>query len=86
MSVSPDYGYGPCTAEDLHGLSALAGIPQYWIVDLDPEPQLQLLRTTGGEARYGAPQVFIGSGTVAVDEPFPLSFAPPDLTDLTDFA
>ncbi|EFC80709.1 Uma2 family endonuclease [Parafrankia sp. EUN1f] len=61
---------------------ALAGIPQYWIVDFDPEPRIQVLRLTGSPGRYGAPQVFSGDDTVKVEDPFPVSFP---LSDLQDF-
>jgi Uma2 family endonuclease len=62
---------------------ALAGIPQYWIVDFDPEPRVQVLRIAADRARYGPPLVFNGDDTVKVEEPFPVSFA---LSDLLDFS
>jgi len=62
---------------------ALAGIPQYWIVDFDPEPQIQILRRTDDPAHYGASLMFSGDDTVKIEDPFPVSFP---LSDLQDFA
>ncbi|WP_250290227.1 Uma2 family endonuclease [Frankia sp. CiP1_Cm_nod1] len=62
---------------------ALAGIPQYWIVDFDPEPRLQVLRVATDQGRYGAPLAFSGDGTVKLEDPFPISFP---LSDLLDFS
>jgi Uma2 family endonuclease len=61
---------------------ALAGIPQYWIVDFDPEPRLQILHLTDA-GRYGPPLAFSGDDTVKVEHPFPVSFP---LSDLQDYA
>jgi len=60
---------------------ALAGIPQYWIVDFDPEPQVQILRRTGAPGRYGTSLMFSGEDTVKTEDPFPVSFPLPDLQD-----
>jgi Uma2 family endonuclease len=62
---------------------ALAGISQYWIVDFDPEPRLQVLRLTADQGLYGTPLVFSGDDTVKIEAPFPVSFP---LSDLRDFA
>jgi Uma2 family endonuclease len=62
---------------------ALAGIPQYWIVDFDPEPRVQILRVGAGEQRYGDPLVFTADDTVKVEVPFPVSFT---LSDLLNFS
>jgi Uma2 family endonuclease len=62
---------------------ALAGIPQYWIVDFDPEPRVQVLRVAADRGRYGTPLVFGGDDTVKIENPFPVSFA---LSDLLDFS
>src|SRR5215470_1621351 len=62
---------------------ALAGIGQYWIVDFDPEPQIQVLRRTDDTGRYGTSLMFGGDDTVKIEDPFPVSFP---LSDLQDFA
>jgi|GEM_PF-501369 len=62
---------------------ALAGIPQYWIVDFDPEPRIQVLRLAENQDRYGASLVFSGDDTVKIEDPFPVSF---QVSDLLDFA
>jgi len=62
---------------------ALAGISQYWIVDFDPEPQIQILRLTDDLGRYGTSLMFSGDDTVKIEDPFPVSFP---LSDLQDFA
>ncbi|MBL7512402.1 Uma2 family endonuclease [Frankia nepalensis] len=62
---------------------ALAGIPQYWIINFDPEPRIQILRLTDDLGRYGTPQVFSGDDTVKIENPFPASFPSSDLQDFT---
>jgi len=62
---------------------ALAGIPQYWIVDFDPEPQIQILCLTDHPGRYGTPLMLSGDDAVKIEDPFPVSFS---LSDLQDFA
>ncbi|WP_195905304.1 Uma2 family endonuclease [Parafrankia elaeagni] len=62
---------------------ALAGIPQYWIVDFDPEPRVQVLRMTADGAAYGRPTVFSGQDTVEISDPFPVSFPLPALLDFS---
>jgi Uma2 family endonuclease len=59
-----------------------AGIRQYWIVDFDPHPQVQILRLRE-DGRYGEPVALSGRDTLNVTDPFPVSF---DLTVLADFS
>jgi Uma2 family endonuclease len=51
---------------------AQTGIAQYWIVDFDPRPQVQILRLDG--ERYAAPMVLDESDTVETADPFPITF------------
>ena len=60
---------------------AQTGIAQYWIVDFDPHPKIQILRLDGG--RYGLPTTLGEGDTLKVAEPFPLSF---ELSVLSHFA
>ncbi|WP_157244506.1 Uma2 family endonuclease [Nonomuraea typhae] len=59
---------------------AQAGIPQYWIVDLEPTPKIVILELVEGTYRLAreakAGQEFTG------DFPFPFSFDPGTMTDL----
>lgn len=64
------------------GEYADAGIRQYWIVDFDPHPQIQLLRLRE-DGHYGEPVTLSEGETVKVTEPFPISFA---LSVLADFS
>jgi Uma2 family endonuclease len=52
-----------------HGEYADAGIPHYWIVDLDEPLSLTACRLTAGHGYRNAPAA---TGTFATDEPFPL--------------
>jgi Uma2 family endonuclease len=60
---------------------AAAGIPQYWIVDYDPEPRVQVLRVADDRARYCAPLVFGGDDVLKVTDPYPVSFTVGGLLD-----
>lgn len=59
---------------------ARAGIPVYWIIDLEPEPKITILTLNGSEYTLDAE---IRAGQVLrVSQPFPVSFDPAVLTDL----
>jgi Uma2 family endonuclease len=58
---------------------AQAGIAQYWIVDFEPQPGIQVLRLAGD--RYAAPVVFGEDDRLTVSDPFPVSFAVSALAD-----
>lgn len=60
---------------------AQTGIPQYWIVDFDPHPKIQIFHLDG--ARYGTPTILVEGDTLKATEPYPVTF---DLSALTDFA
>jgi Uma2 family endonuclease len=51
---------------------AQAGIAQYWIVDFEPQPAIQVLRLA--EGRYAAPVIFSAEETLKISDPFPVSF------------
>lgn len=58
---------------------ASAGIAQYWIVDFEPQPAIQVLRLA--EGRYAAPVIFSAEDTLKVSDPFPVSFTVAVLAD-----
>lgn len=62
---------------------ARTGIPQYWIVDFDPEPRVQVLRLSASRDRYEPPVVFGKDDTLKVSEPFEVSFP---LSRLADYS
>lgn len=64
------------------GEYANAGIRQYWIVDFDPHPQVQVLRLQE-DGRYGEPLTLPQGDTLKVTEPFPITF---DLSVLAHFS
>jgi Uma2 family endonuclease len=64
------------------GEYAEAGISQYWIVDFDPHPKVQILRLRE-DGRYGQPVTVLEGDTLQVTEPFPITF---DLAVLADFS
>ncbi|WP_405496273.1 Uma2 family endonuclease [Nocardia sp. NBC_00511] len=51
---------------------ARAGIDQYWLVDFEPHPRIQI-RTLDGTA-YGEPIVLGEKDILEISEPFPISF------------
>jgi Uma2 family endonuclease len=63
------------------GEYADAGIPQYWIVDFDPHPRVQIRCLEG--RRYGEPAILQDGDTLKITDPFPVSF---DLSVLADFS
>lgn len=60
---------------------AQAAIAQYWIVDIEPQPGIQVLRLA--EGRYAAPVIFSAEDTLKVSDPFPVSF---DVSVLADYS
>jgi Uma2 family endonuclease len=58
---------------------ARAGIAQYWIVDFEPQPGIQVLRLA--QDHYVAPVIFSAEDTLKVSDPFPVSFAVSELAD-----
>jgi Uma2 family endonuclease len=62
------------------GEYASAGIPAYWIVDLEPEPKVLSLALHHGE--YILDTEVRAGHTLTTSRPFPVSFDPRSLTDL----
>ncbi|GAB2530386.1 Uma2 family endonuclease [Nocardia heshunensis] len=60
---------------------ARTGIEQYWLIDFDPRPRIQI-RTLNGAA-YGDPIILEESDVLDVSAPFPISFP---LSRLADFS
>lgn len=60
---------------------ARTGIDQYWLVDFDPHPRIQIRRLNG--AVYGDPIILEEAGVLEVSDPFPISFP---LSRLADFS
>ena len=59
---------------------ARAGIPAYWIVDLEPEAKITILALRGGEYVLEA-EVRAGH-TLTASQPYTISFDPGTLTEL----
>jgi Uma2 family endonuclease len=59
---------------------AATGIPQYWIIDLEPEAKVIMLELAGNEYRI-VDEAKAGQ-TVSIDDPYPISFDPGWLTEL----
>jgi Uma2 family endonuclease len=60
---------------------AQAGIRQYWVVDFDPRPRIQVRLLEGD--RYGEPTTLGERDTLEVSDPFPICFK---LSVLADFS
>jgi Uma2 family endonuclease len=60
---------------------AKAGIPLYWIVELEPTPKVTVLTLTDGGYVLDT-EVWAGQ-TLTVARPFPVSFNPGELTELS---
>jgi Uma2 family endonuclease len=60
---------------------AQSGIPQYWIVDFDPHPSIQVRRLAGKV--YGSPVIYTEKDVLTSTEPFPVSFAVSELVDFS---
>ena len=52
---------------------AQAGIPQYWLIDLEPEPSI-VVRTLGDDGRYHVTTSATPDTRLKVEQPFPFSF------------
>lgn len=59
---------------------ARAGIPVYWIIDLEPEPKITILTLNGSE--YTLDTEVRAGQVLTISQPFPVSFDPAALTDL----
>jgi len=59
---------------------ARAGIPQYWLVDLEPEPRV-LVRRLGDDGRYHVIASADRGTPLKTDEPFPFTFDAAALAD-----
>lgn len=59
---------------------ALAGIPQYWIIDLDPEPMVTVLELAGDH--YARTSETVAGRSLSTERPYPIVFDPAWLTDL----
>ncbi|WP_040807889.1 Uma2 family endonuclease [Nocardia concava] len=60
---------------------ARTGIEQYWLVDFDPRPRIQIRRLEG--SAYGDPILLEEKDILEVTDPFPISFP---LSRLADFS
>jgi Uma2 family endonuclease len=58
---------------------AAAGIPQYWIIDLEPHPQIAIHILADGT--YGAPAKVQAGEILRIESPFPFTIDPADLLD-----
>ncbi|MEV6767635.1 Uma2 family endonuclease [Nocardia sp. NPDC051030] len=77
--VSRRSGSEPVDRVDkLHDYAA-AGIAQYWIIDLEPHPQIAVHTLTNGV--YGKPTNVQAGETLRVAAPFPFTLDPADLLD-----
>ncbi|GAA3977769.1 Uma2 family endonuclease [Actinomadura viridis] len=54
---------------------ARAGIPHYWLIDLEPVPVVAA-RTLGADGRYHVTASVTAGSTLKVDDPFPFSIDP----------
>jgi Uma2 family endonuclease len=59
---------------------ASAGIPRYWIVDLEPEAKITILTLRGHE--YAQDAEIRAGDTLTAIQPFAISFDPGTLTEL----
>jgi Uma2 family endonuclease len=59
---------------------AKAGIPVYWLIELDPDPKVTALTLAGGAYVLGS--VVRAGHVLSVTDPFPASFDPAALTEL----
>ena len=78
--VSPRSGGERIDRVQKVGEYAKAGIPLYWIVELDPDPKVTVL-SLGEDAYKLAAEVRAGH-VLSVKEPFVVSFDPVALTEL----
>jgi len=59
---------------------ARAGIPAYWIIDLEPEPKVTILTLQGND--YILDFEVRAGHTLTASQPYPISFDPAALTEL----
>ncbi|MCW2914687.1 MAG: hypothetical protein JWN52_2755 [Actinomycetia bacterium] len=59
---------------------ARAGIPQYWLVDLEPEPNI-LIRELGSDGRYHVIGSVQAGAELKTDQLFPFTFDPAGLVE-----
>lgn len=78
--VSPRSGSERADRVQKVGEYAKAGIPAYWIVELDPEPKITVL--TLAEGAYVLDAEVRAGHVLNVTDPFPVSFDPATLTEL----
>jgi Uma2 family endonuclease len=78
--VSPRSGSERTDRVQKVGEYAKAGIPLYWIIELDPDPKVTVLSLGDGAYEFAA-EVRAGH-VLSVQEPFPVSFDPVALTEL----
>jgi Uma2 family endonuclease len=78
--VSPRSGSERTDRVQKVGEYAKAGIPLYWIIELDPDPKVTVLSL--GEDAYELAAEVRGGHVLRVEEPFPVSFDPVALTEL----
>jgi Uma2 family endonuclease len=57
-----------------------AGIPQYWLIDLEPEPTI-VVRELGTDGRYHVVASVQAGSELKIDEPFPFTFDPARLVE-----
>jgi Uma2 family endonuclease len=78
--VSPRSGSERTDRVQKVGEYAKAGIPLYWIIELDPDPKVTVLSL--GEGAYELAAEARAGHVLSVQEPFPVSFDPVALTEL----
>jgi Uma2 family endonuclease len=78
--VSPRSGSEQHDREDKVFEYARAGIPHYWLVDLEPEPSI-LIRELGPDGRYHVIGSVPAGAELKTDQPFPFSFDPAALVE-----
>ncbi|WP_068003682.1 Uma2 family endonuclease [Nocardia pseudobrasiliensis] len=59
---------------------AHAGIGQYWIIDLEPHPRIEVHVLIDGE--YGSPTTVHAGDVLSLESPFPISIDPAVLLDV----
>ena len=78
--VSPRSGSEGTDRVQKTGEYAKAGIPLYWIIELDPDLKITVLSL--GEDAYELAAEARAGHVLSVEEPFPVSFDPVALTEL----
>jgi Uma2 family endonuclease len=77
--VSPRSGSEPIDRVDKLFDYAAAGIPQYWIIDLQPHPQIAVHTLLDGS--YERPRKIQAGEILRIESPFPFTIDPADLAD-----